>query len=451
MADLPLEEAGEAGLALAPAEPRTVEETGLPESLLSALALKHLYQGGLDSGLQIAQEMRLPWGGVMDGVFDFLAQEQYVELRGGKGFGRASVTFTLTTKGREAARDAMNRSAYVGPAPVPLSQYSAQVVAQSTVPQRIDRQSLLLSTSHLVFDQSLLDDLGPALSSARALFLFGEPGNGKTALAEALAQSLGGAVVVPHAIEVDGQVIVVHDRAWHIPVEEPEGAYDRRWVACRRPFLVVGGELTLEMLDLAHDESTNVYEAPCHLKANGGMLLVDDFGRQKVAAREMLNRWIIPLEKRVDLLSLRTGRKFEVPMEEIVLFSTNLDPQDLVDEAFLRRIKYKVHLGDPDEASFREIFRRLCESQGIAHDPRMVDWLLEHVYQRERRPLRACHPRDLLQISSDIAAFQGVEPDLTPSLLDQACRLYFAAQPVELPAAAPFVGPDAPTPPPGRR
>ncbi|MHB1843785.1 MAG: ATP-binding protein [Deltaproteobacteria bacterium] len=436
MADLPLEDA-DGGLALAPAEPRTIEESGLTESFLSGLALKHLYQGGLDSGLQIAREMRLPWGGVMDRVFDFLAQEQYVELRGGKGFGRASVTFALTTKGREAGRDAMTRSAYVGPAPVPLSQYSAQVVAQSTVPQRIDRQALILATSHLVFDQDLLDDLGPALSSSRALFLFGEPGNGKTALAEALSQSLGGAVVVPYAIEVDGQVIVVHDRAWHIPVEEPEGKYDSRWVACRRPFLVVGGELTLEMLDLAHDATSNVYEAPCHMKANGGMLLVDDFGRQKVAAREMLNRWIIPLEKRVDLLSLRTGRKFEVPMEEIVLFSTNLDPQALVDEAFLRRIKYKVRLGDPDEVAFREIFSRLCETQGIPFRSSAVDWLLDNVYRRENRPLRACHPRDLLQIASDVASFQGAEPDLTPALLDQACRLYFAAQPTDPPGEPP--------------
>ena len=436
MAELPLDDGG--ALGLAPAEPNSLEETGLSEPFVTQLALKHLYRGGLDSGLQIARELRLPWGGVVDRIFDFLAQEQFVELRGGKGFGRASVTFALTTKGREAARDAVAQSAYTGPAPVPLSQYSAQIVAQSTEPQRIDRRSLEISTAHLVFDPKLLDNLGPALASARALFLFGEPGNGKTALAEALSQALGGSVAIPHAVEVDGQVIVVLDHAWHIPLEASEAGrgLDQRWVPCRRPFLVVGGELTLDMLDLAHNPASNVYEAPCHMKANGGMLLVDDFGRQRVAAREMLNRWIIPLEKRVDLLSLQSGRKFEVPMEEMVVFSTNLDPQELVDEAFLRRIKYKVHLEDPDEPSYREIFRRLCLAQGIGYQDAAVDWLLENEYKKTGRPLRACHPRDLLQIASDIASFQGVEPLLGPALLDQVCKLYFTAMPLEDTGAA---------------
>ncbi|HUB08975.1 MAG TPA: ATP-binding protein [Myxococcales bacterium] len=421
-------------LGYAPPEPRSIEETGLTQAFLNGLTLKHLYAEGLDSGLQISRALRLPWGGVMEHVFNFLAQEQLVELRGGKGFGRASVTFSLTTKGREAARDAMSRSGYAGPAPVPLSQYTAQIVAQSTEPARVDRHALETATSHLVYDKEVLDSVGPAMASARALFLFGDPGNGKTALAEALSQSLGGAVAVPHAVEVDGQVIVVFDSAWHIPLEQMAAddagradGIDERWMVCRRPFLVVGGELTLDMLDLAHNRVSNVYEAPCQMKANGGMLLVDDFGRQRTSAREMLNRWIIPLEKHVDLLSLQTGRKFEVPMEEVVVFSTNLDPQALVDEAFLRRIKYKVHLGDPTPEAFREIFRRLCEAQGIAYKPQAVDWLIEHEYQPYGRALRACHPRDILQILSDIAAFKGIQPTLSSSLLDHACELYFAA------------------------
>ncbi|MHB8418566.1 MAG: ATP-binding protein [Myxococcales bacterium] len=421
-------------LGYAPPEPRSIEETGLTQAFLTALTLKHLYSEGLDSGLQVSRAIRLPWGGVMEHVFDFLAQEQLVELRGGKGFGRASVSFSLTAKGREVAREAVTRSGYTGPAPVPLSQYSAQIVAQSTEPARIDRQAIEAATSHLVFDSELLDSLGPAMASGRALFLFGDPGNGKTALAEALSQSLGGAVAVPHAVEVDGQVIVVFDHAWHLPLEQlaaddagRSAGIDERWAVCRRPFLVVGGELTLDMLDLAHNPISNVYEAPCHMKANGGMLLVDDFGRQRTTAREMLNRWIIPLEKRVDLLSLQTGRKFEVPMEEIVLFSTNLDPQALVDEAFLRRIKYKVHLADPTPEAFREIFRRLCEAQGIPYREQAVDWLIEHEYQPHGRALRACHPRDILQIVSDIATFKGIQPALTPALLDHACELYFAA------------------------
>ncbi len=421
-------------LGYAPPEPRSIEETGLTQAFLNGLTLKHLYAEGLDSGLQVSRAIRLPWGGVMEHVFDFLAQEQLVELRGGKGFGRASVTFSLTAKGREAAREATARSGYTGPAPVPIGQYAAQIVAQSTEPSRVDRQALENATSHLVFDTELLDSIGPAMASARALFLFGEPGNGKTALAEALSQSLGGAVAVPYAVEVDGQVIVVFDHAWHIPLEQLAGddagraaGIDERWVICRRPFLVVGGELTLDMLDLAHNPLSNVYEAPCHVKANGGMLLVDDFGRQRATAREMLNRWIIPLEKHVDLLSLQTGRKFEIPMEEIVVFSTNLDPQALVDDAFLRRIKYKVNLGDPTPEAFREIFRRLCEVQGIQYGEQAIDWLIEHEYRPHGRPLRACHPRDLLQIVSDIASFKGIQPALTPALLDHACELYFAA------------------------
>ncbi len=417
----------------APAEPRTIEETGLTEAFLVNLTLKHLYSEGIDSGIQVANAMRLTWNGLMDHIFQILAQDQLVELSGGKGFGRASVTFKLTTKGRDAARDAVSRSGYTGPAPVPLAQYCTHVIAQSAEPHPVDRAALDEATSHLVFDNELLESVGPAMASGRALFLFGDPGNGKTALSEALSQSMGGAVAIPYAIEVDGQVIVVYDDAWHIPHEQaPQervpgvAGTDERWVICRRPFLVVGGELTLDMLDLAHNRTSNVYEAPCQLKANGGMLLVDDFGRQRTSAREMLNRWIIPLEKHVDMLALQSGRKFEVPMEEMVVFSTNLEPSSLVDEAFLRRIKYKVHMHNPSEAQFREIFRRLCRAQGITYKDSAIDWLLANHYAPSGRPLRSCQPRDLLQILSDIATFKCVEPALSPSLLDHACEMYFS-------------------------
>ena len=290
-----------------PLLPRSLEETGLSQTFLTALALKHLYLDGLNSGLDVAHAMRLPWRGVMEEVFNFLVQEQYVELHGGRGFGRASVTFSLTSMGREAANQAMERSAYAGPAPVPLDQYVAQVIAQRNKTRGVGRKALEAATAHLVFNPELLNSLGPALAASRALFLFGDAGNGKTAMAEAMSQSLGGSVAVPHAVEVDGQVIVVLDLAWHVPLS-PETAregQDQRWVLCQRPFLVVGGELTLDMLDLQHNPHSNVYEAPCHMKANGGMLLVDDFGRQRVAARDLLNRWIIPLEKHKDLLALR--------------------------------------------------------------------------------------------------------------------------------------------------
>ena len=417
----------------APTEPRTIEETGLTQGFLINLTLKHLYSEGINSGIQVANAMRLSWNGLMEKVFQFLAQEQLVELSGGKGFGRASVTFRLTTKGRDAARDAISRSGYTGAAPVPLAQYCAHVIAQSSEPHPVDRETLNQATSHLVYDNEILESVGPAMASGRALFLFGDPGNGKTALSEALSQSMGGTVAIPHAIEVDGQVIVVYDDAWHIPIEQSNeqrvpgaAGLDERWVVCRRPFLVVGGELTLDMLDLAHNKTSNVYEAPCQMKANGGMLLVDDFGRQRTSAREMLNRWIIPLEKHVDMMALQSGRKFEVPMEEIVVFSTNLEPSSLVDEAFLRRIKYKVHLGNPTEEQYREIFRRLCRAQGIVYKDSAIDWLLANHYAPTGRPLRSCQPRDLLHILSDIAIFKQVEPTLSPALLDHACEMYFS-------------------------
>ncbi len=417
-----------------PAPPRSLAETGLSEPFLTSLALKHLYSEGVSSGLDVAHAMRLPWRGVIEPIFDALVLAQLLEMQGGRGFGRASVNFSLTARGREAAQAAMSRSTYAGPAPVPLAQYAAQVRAEARQGHPVTRPVLAAATAHLVFDPRLLDSLGPALSAARTLFLFGDAGNGKTAMAEAMSRAMGGGVAVPHAVEVDGQVIGVLDLAWHVPLREagaaaPEGE-DQRWVVCRRPFFVVGGELSLDMLEVAHHAGSNVYEAPCHMKANGGMLLVDDFGRQRVAARELLNRWIIPLEKRVDLLALASGRKFEVPMEEIVVFSTNLEPAQLVDEAFLRRIKYKVRLPDPSEADFREIFKRRCEALQLGYHAPVVDWLLESYYRPYQRPLRASHPRDLLQILCDISAFRGEKATLAPTLLDLACRLFFAASDV---------------------
>lgn len=418
-------------LDIAPPEPKSIEDTGLRLGLLADIAMKFLYYSGSDTGVNIASELRLPWSGVVEKVIDFLTAEKLVDLRGGKGFGRASVDFILTEKGREYAKDALERSTYVGPAPVPITQYNHLIHAQSAENPVISQEDLRKAISHLVVDQSLIDKLGPAVNSGRSLFLYGPPGNGKTSLAEAVSNMLGGEAFIPHCLEIDGQVVKVFDSLIHqpIPMETGKGRkvfeMDNRWVLCRRPAVIVGGELTLETLDLVYSDTARFYEAPFQIKANGGMLLIDDFGRQKVHPTDLLNRWIVPLEKRVDFLTLHTGKKFEIPFDQLIVFSTNLDPKELVDEAFLRRIKYKIEVGNPTDRQFRDIFRRICEAQHIPYVDQAVNYLLEHYYKPRGMVVRACHPRDIVNLIRDSARYRQTPPALSKELIDQACQVFF--------------------------
>lgn len=419
-----------------PPEPRSIEETGLPAAFLSNLALKVLYTRGFVLGSEVADALKLPFSNIVDRLLDYLRREHLAEVKGsgGSGLGEASYQFVITELGRARARELMADNSYVGPAPVQLDVYNNAVGIQSIAGQQISRDRMRDALKHLVISDKMMGQIGPAVNSGKSIFLFGEAGNGKTALAEAIGTMLPGAIFVPYAITTEGHVIKIYDSLNHrpfrdedaimLPPKRPE-RYDRRWVQIQRPAIQTGGELVLESLDLVYDPTNKFYEAPYQMKANGGLFLIDDFGRQQVRPRDLLNRWIMPLEKRVDFLTLITGRKIEVPFDSLIVFSTNLSPMELVDEAFLRRIRYKIEVEDPTWDQYREIFMRVCRSRGIEYREDGLRYLVNEYYMKPNRPARAVHPRDIVDELIDIARYQGVPAALTEDLLDQACKSYF--------------------------
>jgi len=432
----------------APRGPTTIEETGLSVDQISQLFLKTLYTGEA-TGVAVADRMRLPYA-LLEPLVERMRAEQLIEVRGAAGSGSAGYRYALTDFGRDRARQYFDANQYVGAAPVPIDSYIQHVKTMMAARGYIDRDRLRAGFAHLVVDDEIFDQLGPAVNAAKAVFLYGAPGNGKTVLAEGMGRALGGDIYVPHAIDVSGQIITVFDPVVHEPVpdeEEVAGSViksvprDRRWIRIKRPVVIVGGELTLDMLDLTFNPISKFHEAPLQMKANGGVLLVDDFGRQRMRPEDLLNRWIVPLESRVDYLSLHTGKKIQVPFDVLIAFATNLDPMKLADEAFLRRIPYKIEVHDPSIELYTQIFELNCRRRRLPFHKVLVAYLQRRHYLPYHRPMRACHPRDILDQVAALCRYRGHEPALTRELIDAACRAYFVdtdSAPADAPAPQPL-------------
>ena len=422
-------------------QPNSVEETGIDFGQLLDLCIKTVYYGGRPNARAISARMAMPFP-IVETQLTFLKKEQFIEVVGSSGVGEQQYQYALTSRGQEKAIEALERNQYVGPAPVPFEQYIEVVLEQSVRKIRVDANVVDNALSDLVLSDTTRNLVGPAVNSGRSILLYGDPGNGKSSIAKAIGNMLPGEILVPHAVDINGQTVKVFDPRVHrevddFPEEERrrdgvsnspangERRRDLRWAVCSRPVIMVGGELTLADLELRYSPQSKFYIASLQVKANCGILVVDDFGRQLVQPKELLNRWIMPMEARVDHLTLLSGDTVEIPFECLLVFSTNLPPHSLGDEAFFRRIRHKIEVGDPDEQSFLRILQMMCTDRRIPYSPEGGRYLIEKWYRPKQRHFRGCHPRDLTDLLIDIASFQGNRAAFTPDWIDLACASYF--------------------------
>ena len=426
-----------------PKTPANLTETGLSRAFVTDMILRAVYNRGRATGSEIARDLRLSYE-VISSLLAEMRQGDLIDIVGQAGLGDINYEYVLRPpRGPRAVEDALKKTEYSGPAPVPFNAYVEAVKAQTVKNITVTRRTIRQAFSDLVISDAVLNEIGPAVNSGSSIFFFGYPGNGKSSVAERITRLMGDAIYIPYAIEVDGQIIKIFDNGVHEIVKEEGGPggvpattgslleygppYDLRWAKVKRPVVVVGGELTLPALDLTYNEVARFYEAPFQMKASGGIFMIDDFGRQQVRPMDLLNRWIVPLEKRYDYLTTVTGRKIEVPFDQLLIFSTNLDPNQLVDEAFLRRIKFKIEIRDPDEAQWRKIWASVCKSRGVEVDPKGLDYLIEKWYKPSGRPLRSCQPRDILDQMVNIAKYNMEHVSFAPDLIDAACETYFVS------------------------
>ena len=416
-----------------PHSPQSLEETGLSRSFVINLVMKHIFSLGEFTLHDVVERVKLPTP-IIDEVLEDIQRHLMLEVKGSSGMGRMTYRYNLTDRGRARAQELIAISRYAGPAPVSLDAYRRMIEVQTVKNILVKESRVMEAFSHLIVSNTLLTRLGPAVSSGRALFLYGPPGNGKTAIAETIARVMPDIVYIPYAVLVDEDVIMLYDPVTHEVAEQdraPENELikrnlsDSRWLQIKRPVVMVGGELDLGMLDLEFNDIARFYQAPLQMKANNGIFIVDDFGRQQMDPQDLLNRWIVPLERHTDFLSLQSGMKFEIPFDQLVIFSTNLEPKKLVDEAFLRRIRYKIKVDHPSEHEYEQIFKAVCEANGVEYRRDMVDFLINRFYRHSDRPPNACHPRDLIDHIIDDAHYHGHKPELTEASLTAAWETYF--------------------------
>lgn len=397
---------------LAP-RPLCIEDTGLSRHFLTELLIKHLYDAGLLSAKQLMQRLSLA-GPVLEGLIEFLRKEVLVDVHG-QGFDNRELSYGLTQRGREVAIDAYARSGYLGPAPVPIQQYREVAAAQTVHAEHVNADALNELFRQTVLRDSIRQQIGPAMNSGRAIFIYGPAGTGKTYITQKLTDLFTDSCLIPYAISVNEQVVSLFDPLLHEPVSDSESSpslmldqgYDPRFINCARPQVITGGELGMEMLEVHFNPVTKEYQAPLQLKANNGIFIIDDMGRQRATPMEVFNRWIVPMEEKRDYLTLGAGRHFQTPFDQILVFSSNINPLELADEAFLRRIGYKIYFGYLEQDEYRRIWQQVCTEKGIDFDPELVDFALVKLHEQHQVGLRPCHPRDLLGMAQDRRRYLG--------------------------------------------